>query len=310
MQLVALPEDERSLPRTQADYGEPYSPSYVESEKEYLSALANSLRDYGKPGADPLAMPIDIGAGAITANQIVKKLSNPGRKYINEFRELHDALFAPPATEKQLRTAFKESGDEVAAKIKGIPKSILDFVDDVKYMDNRDEYFPHMIDDATNAYYKPKDRLIALSPYTAAKISTPESAAFELTHEATHAAANMLRSLYRTEIDEITHPYYADDILYKNKLDDYAIKNSDEIRILNDTTGIIENPYTLNYPQGLLENYRSHPEERLAQAAAINVTGLNPARSIDYLKNKGFAVPQIQDLNLAKILYKLFSQSK
>lgn len=118
MQLVALPTDERNRPRTQADYGEPYRSSYAESEKEYLSALAKSLSDYGKPGADPLAMPFDIGAANLTKNEMLRALGKGVATDIERLVKYQISDYGRPSL-KELKGRIKSTANEIRSAPEG-----------------------------------------------------------------------------------------------------------------------------------------------------------------------------------------------
>jgi hypothetical protein len=303
MQLVALPTDERSRPRTQADYGEPYSSSYAESEKEYLSALAKSLSDYGKPGADPLAMPIDIGVANITKPQLAFKMSNIPEDIQNV---LNDLDMVPYGGFEKASAKIKGAANTM---LKRVPTAVTDFIDDFKYRSVDDKVMQELMTGAPSAGWHPLQRLISVSP--ASVLYRPKSyvSPTHMTgHEIGHAAMQLLRSILGEE-DKVISAAAKDKtykVANKHKLN---LWNRDEI-MQRDIEAAEEKGILFPYAS-LLDShgYKNHPEERVAEAYAQTITNLSDAQRVNNAMS-GYVSPELDDFMQVNIINRLLKSRK
>jgi len=314
MQLVALPEDERSLPRTQADYGESYSPSYVESEKEYLSALAKSLSDYSKPGADPLAMPIDIGTGAITKANLAKAIALPRQDALDYMQQ------AIGYSSDYINSYIKRLHSAANSMLKRVPSAITDYVDEFRYAPITNKSVDLINNGVSSAAWVPsstRNNIIEVDPSALFKLPNAAASPLHVTgHELGHAGIDLLR--------DITTKLSIEDKLPVVISDRYKYQSADKIEKLNKiaeenkltkTTIDPEDIQTLKGKNLLADywdnydkyGYEHHPEEFLAEAYGVTAANLSDKEKLKSI-TLGYKSPDIFDYINANVLNKLLKK--
>jgi len=303
MQLVALPVDERNKPRVLPDYPEEYTPSYAESEREYLSDLAKNLQTHresiGNPDHDPLASPIDLGVGAITKKDLVKKMSSIPKEMFDLWSDVYEP--SPGIVEKYAQELQARSKNTV----ENVPSAITDFVDDFKYLPLDDAEIQKFREELPGGIWNLNDRVISVSPSAAVIKPSSALATPAITgHELGHAGMQLLRSILGTEDSYVLRNSgdLADKIAEARSLRP-ASTNEDMLSLIKNR---ITDPYAIT---SRVYNYTEIPEERVAEAFGNIVADIGPLeRRIADMK--GYVRPMPNDYNLAAALKRLLTERK